>query len=102
MFSNRLGELRDRTLGNQQHRASGLNLVVATIVLWNTVYLDRAIQALRNQGQMIPEALLVHLSPLKWEHINLTGDYHRRRDGGLRNRKLRPLRTAFAPLATPR
>ncbi len=30
-----------------------------------------------------------HLSPLKWEHINLTGDYHWRRDGGLRNRKLR-------------
>jgi hypothetical protein len=30
---------------------------------------------------MIPEPLLVHLSPLKWEHINLTGDYHWRRDG---------------------
>ena len=97
VFFNRLGELRDRTLENQQHRASGLNLVVAAIVLWNTVYLERAIQALRNQGQMIPEALLVHLSPLKWEHINLTGDYHWRRDGGLRNRKLRPLRNAFAP-----
>jgi ATP dependent DNA ligase domain len=37
------------------------------------------------------------LSPLKWEHINLTGDYHWRRDSGLRNRKLRPLRNAFAP-----
>ena len=97
MFFNRLGELRDRTFENQQHRASGLNLVVAAIVLWNTVYLERAIQALRNHGQMIPKALLVHLSPLKWEHINLTGDYHWRRDGGLRNRKLRPLRNAFAP-----
>jgi len=36
MFFNRLGELRDRTLENQQHRASGLNLVAAAIVLWNT------------------------------------------------------------------
>ena len=96
VFFNRLGELRDRTLENQQHRASGLNLVVAAIVLWNTVYLDRAVQALRDRGQMIPEALLVHLSPLKWEHINLTGDYHWRRDGGLRNRKSRPLRNALA------
>jgi hypothetical protein len=53
------------------------------------------------QGQMIPnKVLLVHLSPLKWEHINWTGDYHWRRDGGLRNRKLRPLRTAFAPPPT--
>jgi Tn3 transposase DDE domain len=84
VFFNRLGELRDRTLENQQHRASGLNLVVAAIVLWNTVYLERAIQALRNQGQIIPKVLLVPLSPLKWEHINWTGDYHWRRDGGLR------------------
>ena len=102
VFFNRLGELGDRTLENQQHRASGLNLVVAAIVLWNTVYLERAVQSLRNRGQMIPEALLVHLSPLKWEHINLTGDYHWRRDGGLRNRKSRPLRTAFAQPKTPR
>ena len=29
--------------------------------------------------------------------INLTGDYYWHRDGGLRNRKLRPLRNAFAP-----
>jgi TnpA family transposase len=36
MFFNRLGELRDRTYENQRHRASGLNLVVAAIVLWNT------------------------------------------------------------------
>jgi len=50
MFFNQLGELRDRTLENQQHPASGLNLVVAAIVLWNTVYLERAIQALRNKA----------------------------------------------------
>ena len=25
-------------------------------------------------------ARLAHLSPLKWEHINLTGDYHSRKD----------------------
>jgi TnpA family transposase len=31
-----LGEIRDRTYENQQHRASGLNLVVTAIVLWNT------------------------------------------------------------------
>ena len=40
VFFNRLGELRDRTHENQRHRASGLNLVVAAIVLWNTVTLS--------------------------------------------------------------
>jgi hypothetical protein len=64
-----------RTYESQRHRASGLNLVVAAIVLWDTVYLEQAIRALRNRGQTIPDELLQHLSPLGWEHINLTGDY---------------------------
>jgi hypothetical protein len=49
--------------------------VVAAIIVWNTVYLERAIQALRDTGQDIDEKLLPHLSPLGWEHIDLTGDY---------------------------
>jgi hypothetical protein len=40
VFFNRLGEIRDRSFENQRHRASGLNLVVAAITLWNTVYLE--------------------------------------------------------------
>jgi TnpA family transposase len=75
VFFNRLGELRDRRYENQRYRASGLNLVVAAIVLWNTVYLERAVAALRRRGQAVPDELLAHLSPLGWEHINLTGDY---------------------------
>jgi TnpA family transposase len=46
VFFNRLGEVRDRSFEHQRYRASGLNLVVAAIVLWNTVYLERAVQAL--------------------------------------------------------
>ena len=66
--------------------------MVAVIVLWNTVYLERAVAAIRQTGQIVPDKTLAHLSPLKWEHINLTGDYHWRKDAGLRNRELRPLR----------
>ena len=47
VFIHRLGEIRDRTYENQQHRASGLNLLLTAIILWNTRYLDRAITALR-------------------------------------------------------
>jgi hypothetical protein len=67
--------MRDRTFENQRYRASGLNLVVAAIILWNTVYLERAIRLLQQKGRSISDELLVHLSPLGWEHINLTGDY---------------------------
>jgi len=71
----RLGRLHDRTAQAQQHRASGLALVTAAITLWNTVYLSRALEVRRRNGDMIPDALLAHLAPLGWQHINLTGDY---------------------------
>jgi TnpA family transposase len=35
VFIHRLGEIRDRTDENQQHRFSGLNLLVTAIILWN-------------------------------------------------------------------
>jgi len=52
VFFNRPGEVRDRTFENQRHRASGLNLVSASIILWNTVYLSRAAQHLRDSGMI--------------------------------------------------
>jgi hypothetical protein len=97
VFFNRLGELRDRSFENQRYRASGLNLVVAAIVLWNTVYLGRVVQALREQGQVIDEDLLQHLSPLGWEHINLTGDYSWRPTVGSQPGTYRPLRPVSVP-----
>lgn len=92
VFFNRLGELRDRSFENQRYRASGLNLVVAAIVLWNTVYLERVIQALRARGEEIDNSLLQHLSPLGWEHINLTGDYTWQQNNQVERGKFRPLR----------
>jgi hypothetical protein len=67
-------------------------LVVAAIILWNTVYLEQAVQALRNSGQNIDEKLLPHLSPLGWEHINLTGDYIWQQDKQIERGQFRPLR----------
>lgn len=92
VFLNRLGEIRDRSFENQRYRASGLNLVVSAIVLWNTVYLERAVQALRDSGKDVDDKLLSHLSPLGWEHINLTGDYIWRQSKQVEQGKFRPLR----------
>ena len=52
-----------------------LNLVTACIGLLNCRYLDRAIADLRRRGAVIDEQRLRRLSPLRWDHINLTGDY---------------------------
>jgi TnpA family transposase len=69
------GEIRDRSFESQAFRASGLNLVVSAIVHWNTVYLGRAVDHLRRQGRVIRPEVLKHVSPLSWEHINLTDTY---------------------------
>jgi len=91
----RRGMVQDRTFDDQRLRAGGLNLVVAAIVLWNTVYLERAVDTLRAGGTAVPDELLQHLSPLAWEHIVLTGEYRwgsdeTRRPG--QRRELRPVR----------
>ena len=86
----RLGRLRDRAVEAQQHRASGLALVTAAIALWNTVYLDRAIQSLRRQ-ESVPEELLAHLAPVGWQH----GDYLWNADTNIGPDGFRPLRATI-------
>lgn len=95
----RLGRLRDRTAELLQHRASGLALVTAAIALWNTVYLGRALNALRRRGETVPNALLAHVAPLGWQHINLTGDYLWGADGSLGPDGFRPLRDVTMPMS---
>ena len=73
-----------------------MNLIVAAIILWNTVYLERAVAALRGHGVVIEDEALAHLSPIGWEHINLTGDYTWQAAGRLRKGRFRPLRPLAA------
>ena len=69
------GRIADRGQEAQQFRASGLNLVIAAIVYWNSTYLADAVQHLQDQGKPVPDALLAHTSPLTWEHIGFSGDF---------------------------
>jgi hypothetical protein len=87
LFFNQLGELRDRRFENQAYRASGLNLLVAAVILWNTRYLQSVITTLG-----ISDDLARHIAPLGWEHISLTGDYRWNVDEQPEAGALRPLR----------
>ena len=69
------GRIADRGQDAQQFRASGLNLVIAAIVYWNSTYMADAVQHLSNQGRPVPDELLAHTSPLTWEHIGFSGDF---------------------------
>ena len=94
LFFNQLGELRDRRFENQSYRASGLNLLVAAIILWNTRYLERALADME-----APDDVARHIAPLGWEHIALTGDYSWERDDRPGPDQLRPLRLSTSLLA---
>ena len=74
----RQGELRDRTGEGQHYRMAGLNLLAA-IIYWNTMKLGEAVSKRQRAGLPTPVELLAHVSPLGWEHINLTGEYRWRR-----------------------
>ena len=93
LFFHRLGEIRDRSFENQRYRASGLNLTIAAIVLWNTIHLGRAVAELRAQGETLPDKLLAHIAPLGWQHISFNGDYVW---------PSQPLQQGFRPLRNPR
>ena len=93
VFFHRLGEIRDRTFDNQRYRASGLNLAVAAIILWNTVYLRHAVNELRSRSEIVPDERLAHVAPLGWGHIAFNGDYVWPDE---------PLGAAFRPLRNPR
>ena len=76
VFFYRRGTVQERSFEEMMYRANGLNLVVAAIILWNTVYLQKAVERLAERNAPIPPSCLPHLSPLLWDHILLTGEYH--------------------------
>jgi hypothetical protein len=86
----------------QRYRASGLTLVTAAIALWNTVYIERAVQTSARNGQALDPELFKYLYPLGSEHINLTDDYQWQ-GSRLAQGRFRSLRTPNHPcfMGTP-
>ena len=97
-FFHERGEIRDGSFESQAFRASGLNLVVSAIILWNTAYLSRAVESLRNEGHDLPDDTIRHISPQIWEHINLTGIYDCRGEAHPKG-TFRPLRVTKGKFA---
>jgi TnpA family transposase len=90
IFFGKRGELRERELQSQLQRASALNILINTISVWNTTYLQKAIDYLKSAGDFNDE-LLKHIAPLGWEHINFLGEYSFDMRNVPEAEKLRPL-----------
>lgn len=72
----RKGEIRQRYREGQEDQLNALGLVVNALILWNTIYMDRALEHLRFQGLTIYLEDIARLSPLGHLHINVLGSYH--------------------------
>jgi TnpA family transposase len=75
LFYGGQGEMRDRTYEDQLNAASSLNLLLAVIVVWNTVHMQACLRRLKADGRPVADDDLKHLSPLLREHIGIYGQY---------------------------
>lgn len=91
LFFGKSGNLREKDLQDQMQRASCLNILINTVVIWNTVYLQKAIEYKKGSGGL-DESLLTHISPLNWNHIQLYGRYYYKAESSLDKNQFRQLR----------
>ncbi|AOR81350.1 hypothetical protein NSE01_37840 [Novosphingobium sediminis] len=69
-----------------------LGLVVNLVVLWNTIYMDAAINQLVTEGYDAKPEDVARLSPLGFGHVNMLGRYAFTLPEFVARGELRPLR----------
>jgi TnpA family transposase len=98
VFHGKRGEMRQRYRQGQEDQLSALGLIVNVIVLWNTIYMDAALQQLRREGFEVRDEDVARLSPLGHEHINMLGRYAFSLPDKIARGELRPLRNPYLVL----
>lgn len=93
VFHGKRGELRQRYREGQEDQLGALGLVVNAIILWNTIYMDAALDQLRGEGFDVRDEDVARLSPLTHEHINMLGRYAFTLPEPVARGELRPLRS---------
>jgi TnpA family transposase len=89
------GELRQRYREGQKDQLGALGLVVNAIVLWNTIYMDVALNQLRAEGVEVTSEDVARLSPLIHKHVNCQGRYSCALSESVAQGGLRPLRDPY-------
>lgn len=75
VFYGKRGELHQRYREGQEDQLGALGLVVNAIVVWNTRYIQSALDVIRQRGESVEDPDIKRLSPLGHEHINIMGKY---------------------------
>ena len=87
----RRGEIRKRYREGQEDQLGALGLVTNALVLWNTIYIQAALDHLRQRSVVINKEDEARLSPLVYGHVNMLGHYAFTLSDAIKNGKLRPL-----------
>ena len=91
IFHGQRGEVRQRYREGQEDQLGALGLVVNVVVLWNTLYMDAALDHLRRRGVETKPEDVARLSPLGHENINFLGRYSFALTESVARGELRPL-----------
>ena len=86
------GEIRKRYREGQEDQFGVLGLVTNALVLWNTIYMQAALDHLRQRGEEVKEEDEARLSPLSYKHVNMLGHYSFTLAEQVLNGQLRPLK----------
>ena len=97
IFHGQRGELRQRYREGQEDQLGALGLVTNAVILWNTLYMQQAITALRAAGAEVRTEDIARLTPLGFEHINMHGRYQFTITEAMTRGALRPLRSPTDP-----
>ena len=97
IYHGQRGEVRKRYREGQEDQLSALGLVVNVIVLWNTIYMNAAVEHLQAQGYDIKPEDLGRLAPLENKTVNAMGRYSFALPEAIMGGDLRPLRDPNEP-----
>ena len=97
IFHGRRGEMRKPYREGQEDQLGALGLVLNAVVLWNTTYMESALDHQKNQSVTVGEDFEQRLSPLLYEHINVLGHYSFTLSEQIEKGKLRPLNLTEIP-----
>ncbi|WP_419421514.1 Tn3 family transposase (plasmid) [Legionella sp. D16C41] len=92
VFHGKRGELHQRYREGQEDQLGVLGLVLNVLVHWNTIYMDAALDQLKNDNFPVNEEDEVRLSPFAKAHFNMLGRYSFSMPDEVKDGKLRSLR----------
>ncbi|WP_426493614.1 Tn3 family transposase [Hymenobacter sp. 102] len=92
VFHGKKGELRQRYREGMEDQLGALGLVVNALVLWNTRYLQHALERWQQTEGVLNPDDVARLSPLLHEHVNMLGRYDFSLPEDIAAGEMRPLR----------